>query len=218
MAGGITNARQKIITATETDLGIVKVGSGMFNDNGLIGTVAEIIDAQFLSGVAAADFDLFPNKYNAIDFIFFDLSPATGGSNVHILMSDDGGATFKTGATDYRYSCVNVASGTANDTFLCTNSNGDSKILVATNLVSTSAQPSRFTVRVMGMRDPSQSGRAATIQAMGVRNTSASGPPTGMIQSYGKINSGSLTINAVRFSMSSGNFSCGYVMIGYRSV
>ncbi len=213
MAGGITNARQKIITATETDLGIVKIGSGMFNDNGLIGTVAELIESGFTGTVAAADFSL-SSQYIAIDFIFYNLSPTTGGTDIHVQLSDDGGATFKTGATDYRYSCVTIASGTANNTFLSTNSNGDSKILVATNLVATSAQASRVTIRVMGHNRGSA--RTTTIHATGVKATNESGPPLGVIQSYGKINSGSLFIDAIRFSMSSGNIPLGYTVVGYR--
>jgi hypothetical protein len=208
MAGGITNGIRGY-----------NFNDGMFNDNGLIGTVAEFIEGNANTGaITALDFNLFPEKYIIVDFIMENLNPSTGGSDVHILLSDDGGATFKTGATDYRYSCVNVASGTANDTFLCTNSNGDSKILVATNLVATGSQASRFTVRVMKARATGESGRATTIQATGVKATNASGPPMGMIQSYGKINSASFAINAIRFIMSSGNVSVGYVVVGYRSV
>jgi hypothetical protein len=187
----------------------------MFNDNGLIGTVAEFIEGGSFANVAAADFSLLPAKYLFVDVIFNRLNPATGGSNIHIQMSDDGGATFKTGATDYRYSCVTIESGTANNTFLSTNSNGDSKILVATNLVATNAQAAQLTVRVNGQFFGTTA-KATSIQAIGIRNTNAAGPPTGMIQSYGRINSGSLIIDAIRFSMSSGNFGGTYIVIGYR--
>jgi hypothetical protein len=204
MAGGVTNGIRGY-----------NFNEGMFNDNGLIGTVAEFIETGITPTVSAIDFAL-PANYLVIDFIFNRFSPTSGGQDIHIQLSDDGGATFKTGATDYRYSTINIESGTANNTFLSTNSNGDSKILVATNLVATAAQSSRFTVRVMGHPlDQIGNAGATTIQAIGVKSTSVSGPPMGIIQSYGRRNA-SETHNAIRFIMSSGTVNTGYLVVGYR--
>jgi hypothetical protein len=204
MAGGITNGVRGY-----------NFNEGMFNDNGTIGTVAEIIESGTTGNVSAADFAL-PAKYRAIDFIFPYFSPISGGHDIHVQLSDDGGATFKAGASDYRYNCVNVSTSTANDTFLCTNSNGDSKMLVATNLVATLGQAARFTVRVMGYEIAGTTVSATTIYSSGVRNISAAGPPSGMLQSFGRRNAAE-THNAIRFLMSSGNLQAEYLVIGYRN-
>ncbi len=43
----------------------------------------------------SANFDVYE--------IYYELVPATDGGNLHVLFSTDGGASYKTGASDYRY-------------------------------------------------------------------------------------------------------------------
>lgn len=65
-------------------------------------TNVNLIETQTASNSSAMDFNL-PGGYNEYLLVLSNVIPATDGDDLHILTSADGGSTFDTGASDYRY-------------------------------------------------------------------------------------------------------------------
>lgn len=74
-----------------TSGGLVKIGTQ---------TAAAAAQVDFTSAGYPTAFD---GTYNEILFTFTDVQPSSAGSNLWIRYSNDGGSTFKAGATDYKY-------------------------------------------------------------------------------------------------------------------
>lgn len=89
--GYLTMYRGTITTASSSGGGLVKIGTQ---------TAAAAAQVDFTSAGYPTAFD---GTYNEILFTFTDVQPSSAGSNLWIRYSNDGGSTFKAGATDYKY-------------------------------------------------------------------------------------------------------------------
>lgn len=97
-----------------------------------LGSSLVLISTASASNSAAIDFTSGINSsYDEYLLVITDLIPATNGSNLNLRVSEDGGATFKAGASDYSYAnnvCTDVSSNAP------TGSTGANAILVAASL------------------------------------------------------------------------------------
>ena len=71
------------------------------------GSSLALIQSQSASASAQVDFTSgITSAYSEYVLKMIDVVPATNGTNLNFRVSEDGGATFKAGASDYAYTCV----------------------------------------------------------------------------------------------------------------
>ena len=141
----------------------------------------------------------------AVKFIGW-LKPATDNVFLHLRMSNDGGSTFRAGASDYQWSLhygTAAADGNQEDT-------ADSEIQVGGDVGNAAGEFVAFELPLIGLRSGSISSQAIAL----VTSKNVSGAYV-HLRSAGMVKTEEVN-DAVRFLFSSGNMADGEItMYGY---
>ncbi len=166
-----------------------------------------LIDTKTASSSATLDFTTgIGSTYDSYMFEIVALLPATNAVDLWIRISEDGGSTFKSGATDYKY-----ATGLFLDSATTANvgSTGDSKIRFTAGIMSSTA--ARAITGTVRFYLPSSTTVNKNFRADIDMNSDASGFIR--IAASGVYVTDANAINAVRFMYSSGNIASGVIYL-----
>jgi hypothetical protein len=164
------------------------------------------ISSADLTGVTTADFTL-PSGFHFYEFIIRGLVPVTGGADLGLQVSTDGGSTFASGASDYAYALFGGDTTTS----------GLSQIDAANSFILLNQ-----TTNGLGTTGTQvYCGRVLVCNAYGNRMFpmihcySSNAGSTGL-QTYASVagnyqTAGNAAINAIRFLLNSGNFERGFI-------
>lgn len=171
---------------------------------GLSGTALTLIESQSPSGVSSADFTTgIDSDHRRYIFEVTDIVPATDGEILQLQVSNDGGSTWQSGASDYAYALDGL-----NDagTSITVSSTGDTHVRLSSGNVGNAAgEAASATVT---LSDPSGT---SVDQLVGIKSGDIrSGGGLGHISGYGRYLTAE-AIDGVRFQFANGNISSGTI-------
>lgn len=201
-------------TQVATDLGGGEVKAGTYREFLYDGTnwiliefgPKTLLDVQTASSSATLDFTTgITSKFDEYEFHIQGLVPATASTALYMRISQDTGATFKAGASDYRYAFNVTVDDATNNPF---GSLGTTQIALTGAAISNSSGRS-LSGRVR-LTKPAQSSYLKNI-SWGLETFTA----VGYINSNGAgaYVTDANTIDAVRFLVSSGNIASGSIKL-----
>lgn len=161
------------------------------------------------SGVAATDI-ILTGSYQAYVVRFWNLIPATDGSDLWVRTSTDGGSTFDAGASDYSVTLLYTSTAIAPSAVNLTTSR---IVMCGTNLGNASNE--------LGITGELTIERPSVAQYCTLRSQSAAqDASTGTIQvnNVSALRLSAADVTAVRFLMSAGNFSGRFQLYGVVTV
>jgi len=158
-----------------------------------------IIDQQTASAVSQIDFTFDPSLYYEIELFITDLVPATTGQALGLQVSEDGGSTFKSGATDYRTTLYNAQ----NDTTLSAFGIVASEIRLGNNNVNTAGEGTIIKADISGFK----SGDRFNVLGNSSQVASSSSPRYSGTAGLFELNTNE--IDAIRLAYVSGNITSG---------
>lgn len=172
-----------------------------------------LLDTQTASGSATLDFTTGLNStYETYLFDIEDLVPATDDVGLWMRVSLDGGASWKSGGSDYSWASVVYATSAVGN-----NDSADSEIeLVPATLAANQAIGNASGEGFSGMvrlQNPAGTARFKLLSSMGANYVNASGNPTSVLGSSGMYVAATSAINGIRFLTESGNISSGTIRL-----
>lgn len=190
--------------------------------NGASGLVAESVQ-EAVDELAATGWRVLGNASvsaaAAVDFtsdigaacrdyciLVHDLVPSTNTADLCLRISTDGGSTWKSGASDYKYArLASVSAAVAADA----GSNGDTSMVLFANLGNASAEAGRFEIHFSG---PSNASLRKYFYGMGSYDLGNSN--SCVTSSHGMYVGGAQAINAVRILASTGTLTGKFTLLG----
>lgn len=132
----------------------------------------------------------------------------SAGGNLELEVSDDGGTSYK--SSNYKYHSSRTDSGAS--TYNGQNSNTAASFLITSGTTSAVAAARGFTIHI---HDPSNAATYTGISGLGVSNdTSLNAQFINVVGHHQE----AIAINALRFSLSTGNFTAGtFTLYGIKS-
>lgn len=167
-------------------------------------TGLRFLEAKTFTGAeATADFTAFDStKYDAYQFVFQNVVPASDNVNLNMFTSANGGSSYDSGAANYRYGArAQVLGSTGSDT-----GNASTTAITIMTAVGSAASEDGVSGEVF-MPGPHLAKRTQVFYRMLATDFSAA--------SYLTVGAGvrlsSADVNAVRFSFASGNLESGKI-------
>lgn len=104
---------------------MTSVAGGVTDYGNLTGKPIEVVTTATPAGVAAAELTGISTAFNAYEVKIASLVPASDGADLHLQVTEDGGATWESGASAYSWTTnrMEVASSSSTN-----GSTGDSKV------------------------------------------------------------------------------------------
>lgn len=164
-------------------------------------TAGGAASVSFASTTAA----FYNSNFKRIIFKGTDVIPATDNQDLWLRVSEDSGATFKSGGTDYGYGVTFFNTGTGSQA-----ANSDSKILIGRQL-SNGSDGSCFELI---LENPSSTTTKKAFRSAG--SFAASGGVYEVSSGWGRYKGTANAVNGVQFLMASGNISGYFEMWGER--
>lgn len=160
------------------------------------------ISSVLISNDSVVDFDL--TGYDSYEFVLDNVVPSTNVAALLMRVSTDGGSTFKSGASDYRYSYISIEGGTVSGT---TDDANNAIDLTKSEVSDTSSKGITGIINTSKLNNSKQTTFISSLDyaestadfGVGVRGNAAYEAVT--------------TVNAVRFYFSSGNLSSGRISV-----
>jgi hypothetical protein len=175
------------------------------------GTGLVRIQTQIASSSAQIDFDIgFTSDFDEYVITLTNAIPATDGASISARFSEDAGATFKAGATDYVYGfAIGNVSGGANS-----GSSGDGGILVSGGMSnSATAGGCNGEIKIFGTSGASSNKHLTCLTSSPAQTTFAEN----IFSCAGRMKLDANAINAIRLLASSGNIASGtFTLYGVR--
>lgn len=173
-------------------------GSAWQQLSGSSGGGETLLDAQTASSSSEIDLTTgIDSTYEEYEIKLSGIVAGTSGAAIDLLVSTDGGTTFKTGASDYQWG-VRYLSGTA-----ASNSDADSRInLTGLGLSSSAGHHADITIRLI---KPSSSSLHTYIHWTGAVRSSSYARIDLLVGGGGYV--ATTAVDAIRIKMSSGTFS-----------
>lgn len=162
----------------------------------LVGEDYQVISSSSASGSATIDFNITGYSYYTI--YISGLVAANDVETLQMLVSTDSGSTFKTGASDYRYSILRLI----NASDQAATSLGSDHINLNNLRSNVSTRYSAGIVNILGAAETTNTTIFYADQYINSNGT------TSMVSSSGQYLA-TTTVDAVRFQMSSGNIATG---------
>ena len=190
MAANTVKANNTGSTADASDVGISTLGASLV-----------LIQSQTASNSATIDFTTgIDGTFDEYVFEITGLTPATDNTAIWIRVSEDAGANWKAGASEYGWTRYATADGAAIGT---AGAASDVKIEPSGAIGNATGENYNATIK---MRAPA----GATYKAFGGQADLYSATPSTVITNFTGFYKGSVNpINSVRFLMSSGNITTG---------
>lgn len=202
---------------TDEDLLLTPKGSGVVRGPGgaALGGGYAFIEQQTASASAQIDFAL-PAGFELYQLVIFGLVPATDDTELYCRFSNNGGSTFRSGASDYGYAILTQGSGAGGGSLAST---GAAQILLA------------HTASGNGIGNAAGEAAAYVFDIFSARNSSiftrinaTSASYTGGNGNFQRMTGGGQvrtaeTNDAVRFLMSTGNITSGtFILTGLPTI
>jgi hypothetical protein len=186
----LTGSAVVYITATASDFAV--------SDGGAV-----LISSTTASNDATIEFTLDNTLYSSYQVVFDSVLPATDGAELFMRFSSDGGSTFDSGASDYRYASRWIASNGA----IGSTSGESATAINLTNTVGTSAGETGAN----GKLDLISSGEGRPSVRWQLSRTSSSNLL--VYQNGGGERTATVEVDAIQFTMSTGNIASGKVYL-----
>jgi hypothetical protein len=160
-----------------------------------------------ISNAAMAEITI-PNTYGKIVVFASSFRPASAGAVLQAQISADGGATYLSGATDYKYCMQFDTAVTADNTYVSDNSDGDTKIVLSPALVASGAY--RTNIKLTFTAPFSGAAYKPMIEVEGSCLNSANklAKINGVVALEQTVN-----IDKIKLYMSTGNITQGYITV-----
>jgi hypothetical protein len=166
-----------------------------------------LLERQSVSAVASVDFTKYlGNTFDSYRLVMAGVRPATNGTDLYIRVSDDGGSTFKSGASDYAYA-TRWDSEAAGGALVA--STVDTKLIVLQALSNAAPNVLNATIDLYHL---------ASIYHKTLRGYGYDNGQGKRFEFGGRYQGGTTAINAIRVLMAGGNISNGeFSLYGLRS-
>lgn len=208
-------AAADLLEIWDDDVNVTKKITAANLHSGALGAGWAVLAAGTLSSVAAlnhAQLGLFSATYHAYKLIIHDLLPATNAVELHLQLSTDSGATYKSGASDYSHTRnISVVSGA---TPSAAGSNADAEIVLTAGVGNSPGAGNEVKLEIT-ITDPMDAGdQTCVMWALALTGSSGN---WASVTGAGKYNPSGAT-DALRVLFSSGNISTGtYVLYGLKA-
>lgn len=170
-----------------------------------------LLQSQSASGSSSIDFSstYITSTYNKYRLDIINLIPATNSSALWLQVSTDGGATWKTGASDYAHLRQGgQLTGTGTTAISTSTGDGDDAQIVLFGAAVGNNAGTNYLNGEINIHDPSQTSSFKGFMAfLGVR-TSAATPDTVTLEIEGTYKA-TTAVNGIRIIMSTGNITSG---------